>query len=855
MQLFERPLCLEYVYSRSKSIMEVSHPRFTDRVSFLGIQVEEDVYDKARLFAGGHDIIETSARRPSALVDAWLAFLNAKIDDDELSDRAVLLLLAVFIEVFQRTPSSAGLENELRTRKALTGRTLTLSGCWFEARRRFAGRLFHFGRRGTITAEKQAALKACIEEYNALMIIDVGAQRPDIRRRYVGMRGVAALFLGRFDDAPLPLYQAATRDLEEATTLGDHTAQHFEYLIEAYLHQYELAPHDDLLARSAVVVEDALRSSAQTRGLTCLAGLFAVFEGSAHLKQRDRMAASSSFVRAIRLFDAALRLPAHRAFADDFLRLNRAAACIRLISLRLDEDDTERMLSNAIDELREVRAHDVAGIFRTLWLPSALIKRAHVRNKAGDRGSALEDVIEAEECIPEAESLAEAALVSRQTELARHEIELNLAIDRGDVDSVVSLLQWWQKHWSPTEPLPVPALALGLRWLSTTAEAAWTDLVPPVTSLLCASARREGEPSSAKRFALSHAANAMRVLAKRTDNSEFLRESYLRYVEAIDAEAAPASPEVYAYAGDVALRLAKQRTLQSEVEAIAFLEDAARFLAASAEQQREGGSNVGETTKVIAFSRAGEAYARLYSFTNDGDHASRAVAYLSDAMALGNRTAQLLGLLGDVYFRRGRFRRDVDDLTHAILLKTEARDADNASEIENWRENRSVVASAAFQLWKIDGDPRHLSDAVTAAAESAAADPNWAWPLLQLADVSTCGPAVRDRARSVTVAPMDRLTILAFEGRNEDLLTEACRIAVANRTEFKLDQLSGRQFVYSFADPHRLLSSALVVKETASANATRELQTIDGFRTFLKTHSSPWWMRLPEPLSVTEQGD
>lgn len=102
---------------------------------------------------------------------------------------------------------------------------------------------------------------------------------------------------------------------------------------------------------------------------------------------------------------------------------------------------------------------------------------------------------------------------------------------------------------------------------------------------------------------------------------------------------------------------------------------------------------------------------------------------------------------------------------------------------------------------------------------------------------------------------MDRLTILAFEGRNEDLLTEACRIAVANRTEFKLDQLSGRQFVYSFADPHRLLSSALVVKETASANATRELQTIDGFRTFLKTHSSPWWMRLPEPLSVTEQGD
>lgn len=827
----------------------------TARVASLGIHITADVCERARQLAGERDIIElSSVHRSSDLVDAWLSFLNTKTTDDELSDRAIILLLSMFIDAFRRnTPWSASVENDLRTRKALTGQPFSLSGCWFEARRKLAGRLFHFGRRGTITAEKQAALKACIAEFNALVAIDAAARRPDIRQRYLGMRGVAALFLGRFNDAPLPFYQMAATDLEEATTLGDHTAQHYEYLIEAYLHQNELAPSDQILARAAVLVEDALRFSAQTRGLTCLAGLFAILEGGAHLQRRDRMSASSSFVRGIRLFDAALRLPPHRSFADDYLRLNRSAARVRLIALQIAEGDPDQTLSDAIDELRDIRARDHDGTFRSFWLPAALIKRAHLRNKADNRGSALEDVSEAETYIFEANSFPESVTVRRQAELARHEIELNLAVDRADVQSVVTLLQWWQTHWSPTEHLPVPALALGLRWLSTTAEDAWAELVPSVTSLLCASAAREGESPSASRFALSHAANALRVLAKRTGTSEMLRESYLRYVSAIDADTTPASPEVYAYAGEVALRLAKHRSEENESQTIGYLEDAAKFLSVSVEQQRTDAST--QMTKVVASSRAGEAYARLYSFTNDSAHAIQAIAYLSDAMALGNRTAQLIGLLGDVYFRRGRFRRDVDDLANAIRLKREARSAENASAMENWRENRSVVASAAFHLWKIDGDPRHLSDAVIAAAESVVADPFWAWPLLQLPDVANCAPRVRKDARAATVAPVDGLAALAFEGRTEELLLEACRIAVENRTEFRLDHLSGRQVVYSFADPHRLLSSALVVKETAAANATRELQTIDKFGAFLRKHSSPWWMRLPEPLSVSEQGN
>ena len=257
-------------------------------------------------------------------------------------------------------------------------------------------------------------------------------------------------------------------------------------------------------------------------------------------------------------------------------------------------------------------------------------------------------------------------------------------------------------------------------------------------------------------------------------------------------------------------------------------------------------------------SRLGEIHMRLYTLAGKDEDATNALSHFQASVASGNTSHHLVGLVADVYYRRGQANRSSADLATALMLKSQARERGGEA-----RENWSVSANAYAILFATSRDIRFLAGAIVCAAFAAKADPNWAWPLFQLAELSSEVAATRSKAAALVQDYSDKIQTVpatafrALKGEQETLLEEASAALVRSR-EFERIGLGGRkrqgestEAVYALADPHALLSSTVVVKEGAASVVGSEAQALIALRRWLSQHKETW-LHVPKVVSLTE---
>jgi hypothetical protein len=253
-------------------------------------------------------------------------------------------------------------------------------------------------------------------------------------------------------------------------------------------------------------------------------------------------------------------------------------------------------------------------------------------------------------------------------------------------------------------------------------------------------------------------------------------------------------------------------------------------------------------------SRLGECHVRVHAVVGTDDSAAAALTHLARSYRHGNRSPELLGLAGDVFYRRGRTHRRLEDLHNAVLLKRRAREAGSTA-----RENWSVSAAAHRSIYEISGELSDLAVAISLAVASSDTDPSWPWPLFQLADLATLPSSHLTDAGSrlgVAVArnPLANLTV---SGNSMELRTRACKLLV--RAEgIRRKGLGGKRppdgkedLVYSPLDLHRLLSTTVVVKETRRKSAANETTAAAQLRRWVIDRGLTW-LRVPEAIAIVE---
>ncbi|WP_371671898.1 hypothetical protein OG985_32355 [Streptomyces sp. NBC_00289] len=252
----------------------------------------------------------------------------------------------------------------------------------------------------------------------------------------------------------------------------------------------------------------------------------------------------------------------------------------------------------------------------------------------------------------------------------------------------------------------------------------------------------------------------------------------------------------------------------------------------------------------------GETCLRLHALTRDEAHLRGAVEWFEQTIAANETMGNVQGMLGDAYLRLAR-TGSKDDLRTALALKAKARAGGDRS-----RENFSVSAAGHHRLWRLTQDPEEFATAVGLALRARGLAADWPWPLLQLADLAGAPAAVRatpqlsweaEEAETYGAAHAEsqRLLEAVRNGDQTRLHEQAARTAVHSRT-FRQAVLGGRSETFVLDDPHRLLSTTLVLKPTYLAEAEAERAHLESLRQYLRDTAAPRWMRLPEVLALVD---
>ncbi|MFJ9374126.1 hypothetical protein [Streptomyces sp. NPDC101455] len=245
-------------------------------------------------------------------------------------------------------------------------------------------------------------------------------------------------------------------------------------------------------------------------------------------------------------------------------------------------------------------------------------------------------------------------------------------------------------------------------------------------------------------------------------------------------------------------------------------------------------------------SRIGECHMRLHSITGTDEHADRALDHFARSRRRGNDSPNLLGLVGDVYYRKGRDRRNATDLRLAVELKSAAREQGSLS-----RENWSVSCAAHQMLFTLSRAKEDLGHAIACADEATRLAPDWPWPLFQLAELASLPQPDRDgAARWLDEPGMSQTRRLALAGERAELLRRAAELVIRDK-EFTRFGMGGRitDAVYVLDDPHRLLSRAVVIKERLRHWADTERELLTGFADWTSAQDQGW-IRVPEVIAT-----
>lgn len=272
-----------------------------------------------------------------------------------------------------------------------------------------------------------------------------------------------------------------------------------------------------------------------------------------------------------------------------------------------------------------------------------------------------------------------------------------------------------------------------------------------------------------------------------------------------------------------------------------------------------------------AASYLGETCLRLHALTRHEEHVREAIRWFEKVPTDEGTVSNAHGMLGDAYLRLAR-GGGAANLRTGLELKARARAGGDRS-----RENFSVSASGHHRLWRMTGAREEFATAVDLALRARRLDTDWPWPLMQLADFA--GAPAADRA----LLPASRPTVegtaqieadaeaadtgvadtgeadaeagellqAVRRGDQGGLYRRAARTAV-HALPFRQAVLGGRSDTFVLDDPHRLLSTTLVLKPTSRTEAEAEQTRLASLARYLHRTNAPRWMLLPEVLALVD---
>lgn len=790
---------------------------------------------------------------PIELAEAWIAALNGDSNNDWRSPISRILVLLALIRMFEylREDNYRDLQRGLLQFNTRSGRPLSVIGTRCELASRAAEALFLEGRR--TPGEQVSNSMLVISDKLLALVLSESRQKdnPQFAKRWYGMKGVCRLMLAIQAPAESPelrreQFVAAAADLENSYRLGNCGVSAAAYLLDAHLHIFEFDQQSpDVCQRIDGIIASLPDQEKQNRSVLALIGQYWFQRSFGEIDNVDRL------TDALRALDEALTFPPFLAHDDAFVRLIRGQALVRL-SMVKDDSDPQRCLStlnNAIDDLKYAFETAPGKFGKQRSLPSALISRSNIHSRARHYENAREDL---GYLLGHADLRNADPSLTSQAEFGMLMIPLKEALDRSDLDAIEIKLPSILGHAECSrQGMLVAGLAAKRLFASKSNVDDPTLLIETIRVMETVNVESISDPAT-RRMHFSVLAGLLFMLGT-TWRPEALELASAKYTEAIAACDEPAVPELLSLHGDCALRLAKYYLREDkEIDsAIELLQEAGDVLLQAAQLAEQRSDLVHESfLPVVTFSKAGEAFLRLCALSGVAEDAQRAVDSFKRALALGNNSHELLGLIGDAYYRLFRIRRHPELLQLAISHKNMARDAGGTS-----RENLSLSARLAINQWEYSGEQEDLLSAITLASRAHEASPDWPWPPFQLSELlDRVEPSILQNllvSLSRSDAGLKLVQLVSSQG-NGALIDLGCRLVLQN-DEFARQNLGGRQPVYVLEDTHGLMSGSYVFKHTDHANAARDMDTIRAFSEYLSDRNLRG-LRLPKPLAVIPQG-
>ncbi|MFF4421172.1 hypothetical protein ACFY04_10365 [Streptomyces sp. NPDC001549] len=670
---------------------------------------------------------------------------------------------------------------------------------------------------------------------------DVHLAKGEPGRIWRGMRGVTRLVLARQDASPLALLHGARTDLRLAEQRGDTTAEHFAFHLEVL---YRLAQDPAELPTLWIEADQlATRAAPHVSGsFTWLCALGELhlrkaqsvvsaedeplFEGPAQATPdgepgvsdaldedpaADRRTATlEAYEEAIRNFQEAQDRATGRehGFRLVMLRHNHGVAragIARTLQALRRIDEARAHYATAIEDMRWSASHDTPVLGSAF--PSALIDYALCLHGAEDFTAAHALAQEARLLIAQADTADLARVSATPTTLHTPR------------DTAPAATRSWLSA-------RMGRLYVRLDWLRRTVDgAAAGDLEAPSFDNLVAQA-------------YACFGDAVRETTVRCRRNEFdLGKAALYHAKALLAETGDSEAAV------MLLHEARE-VLLACIEEPAAADDAPLTTAAPVEQPLVRES----VTRYL-----GKTCLRLHTLTQDEAHLREAVDWLEQTSTADDAAGDVQGMLGDAYLRLARAGGSIHDLRTALEHKARAREAGDHS-----RENLSVSAAGHHRLWHSTREPQEFVTAVDLALQAFRLDRDWPWPLMQLAAMAGAPAPVTAPPKQPAAggsgpgdAETDRLRAAVWAGDRDLFYERAARTAVHSQP-FRRAVLGGRSQTFVLDDPHRLLSTTLVLKPTYHAEAEAERSHLGSLRKYLRDTAAPRWMRLPEVLALVD---
>ncbi len=852
---------IEHLQCAKPSLLTVMPPSWAAVSSFLalvGIGCDERLWrEVADVAAVPPHSLQTVLERPADLVHTWHAHLNNR-HHEKWGPKVQTALYSVLTLGFYSLN-----DGELAVELQKIG--FKLAATRAEAAFRFASSLLMFGRdllgeHPNLRLEARRSLSESIVCWNLQNWVILEWEKNRGRKRTaLGMRGVAYLLLSRGmrNEGPYVMYlTAAKQDLETSITLGNITAESLEYAAEisvrlAYEAGDTAEKHAHLDCADRFIIE-ALNLGYSSSGLIFTHGDILLQRGMLLTDAGSYSEALPFLIKAEKKFTEAMEL---LASANE---LNTPAICGKRgqARFRIFTATNETAAGEDLDLLNlaiaDLEVAHAAKVPVGGGLPFALLFRARRNRRSHEYGLAISDLMRAQTLADEKNSIPELQLLPLRIEAELSATIIWQAKHTGQFEQTLlacmSLLAL-PAAVSPSEA----AMAEACRQLSMRdGTEAHASLILKVVDYLEQQLNAEQVGPREIAFRASNAGSLLMMMKDTLDDAALSRA--LRLLETAISNQEEPVPELLGNVAEAHRMLGRVAAEKGDDDLAEHHYLMSCDFGTKTITQANAMNWQVAIGEVNVASKLGESYAKLHALTRESKYGNQAIMYFRRSISLGNESPDILGLLGDVYYRLATATDSPEEYREALSLKDRAWEKGHRSV-----ENRSLVARIHIDLARLESEPHaaalHLIAAVTSSMQAHAINPQWPWPVFQLADIAeeVARRGVAAEVHQVFGSSADELLQVVSAGGIANLYMIAAKLAVANRDEYARLELGGRSKVYTLDDSHALLSASIVIKPTTLVASRDETRKIASFRDFLKDRNATSSIELPEPLAIVRE--